>query len=115
MVTSRSTTCWIALLALCGLLFDPWAAVLSATAGTLASTAVNHWIGAHFGNAISARIPGRVAERIRRIADASDMWSLAGLRLIPVAPFSIVNDGCSGWITAEELASSTRRSTGRPR
>ena len=87
-----------AMIALCGLLFDPWAAVLSATAGTLASTAVNHWIGAHFGNAISARIPGRVAERIRRIADASDMWSLAGLRLIPVAPFSIVNlvAGASG-------------------
>jgi phospholipase D1/2 len=87
-----------AMIALCGLLFEPWAAVLSATAGVLASTAVNHWLGAHFGNAISARIPGGVAERIRRIADASDMWSLAGLRLIPVAPFSIVNlvAGASG-------------------
>ena len=87
-----------AMIALCGLLFDPLAAVLSATAGVLASTAVNHWLGAHFGNAISARIPGGVAERIRRVADASDMWSLAGLRLIPVAPFSIVNlvAGASG-------------------
>ncbi len=86
------------MIALCGLLFDPLAAVLSATAGVLASTAVNHWLGAHFGNAISARIPGGVARRIRRLADASDMWSLAGLRLIPVAPFSIVNlvAGASG-------------------
>jgi uncharacterized membrane protein YdjX (TVP38/TMEM64 family) len=86
------------MIALCGLLFDPLTAVLSATAGVLASTAVNHWLGAHFGNAISARIPGGVARRIRRVADASDMWSLAGLRLIPVAPFSIVNlvAGASG-------------------
>lgn len=80
-----------AMIALCGLLFDPWPAVLAATTGTLASTAVNHWVGVRFGNVISARIPGRVSERIRRIAAASDMWSLAGLRLIPVAPFSIVN------------------------
>lgn len=81
----------IAMIALCGLLFSPWVAVLTATAGTLASTAVNHWVGAHFGRAISARIPGRVAAQIRRVAESSDMWSLAGLRLIPVAPFSIVN------------------------
>ena len=80
-----------AMIALCGLLFDPWVAVLTATAGMLASTVVNHWIGAHFGNAISAYIPRPVAARINRVAEASDPWSLAGLRLIPIAPFTIVN------------------------
>jgi uncharacterized membrane protein YdjX (TVP38/TMEM64 family) len=87
-----------AMIALCGLLFDPWVAVLTATAGMLASTAVNHWIGAHFGNAISARVPTPVTRRIDGIAEASDAWSLAGLRLIPIAPFTVINlvAGASG-------------------
>lgn len=87
-----------AMIALCGLLFDPWIAVLTATAGMLASTAVNHWIGAHFGNAISTRVPASVTRRINRVAEASDAWSLAGLRLIPIAPFTVINlvAGASG-------------------
>ena len=80
-----------AMIALCGLLFDPWVAVLTATAGMLASTVVNHWIGSHFGNAISPHVPRPVAARINKVAAASDPWSLAGLRLIPIAPFTIVN------------------------
>jgi uncharacterized membrane protein YdjX (TVP38/TMEM64 family) len=87
-----------AMIALCGLLFDPRVAVPTATAGMLASTAVNHWIGAHFGNAISARVPAPVTRRINGIAEASDAWSLAGLRLIPIAPFTVINlvAGASG-------------------
>ncbi len=87
-----------AMIALCGLLFDPWVAVLTATAGMLAATTVNHWIGGHFGNAISAHIPGPVATRIDKLAAASDAWSLAGLRLIPIAPFTVINlvAGASG-------------------
>jgi phospholipase D1/2 len=86
------------MIALCGLLFDPWVAVLTATAGVLASTTVNHWIGSHFANAISAHIPRPVASRINKLADASDAWSLAGLRLIPIAPFTVINlvAGASG-------------------
>ncbi len=97
-----------AMIALCGLLFDPWVAVLTATAGMLASTAVNHWLGAHLGNALSARIPGRVTARINRLADASDMWSLAGLRLIPIAPFTVINlvAGASGVRLVDFLAGS---------
>jgi phosphatidylserine/phosphatidylglycerophosphate/cardiolipin synthase-like enzyme/uncharacterized membrane protein YdjX (TVP38/TMEM64 family) len=97
-----------AMIALCGLLFDPWVAVLTATAGMLASTAVNHWLGARLGNAISARIPGRVTARINKLARASDMWSLAGLRLIPIAPFTVINlvAGASGVRLADFLAGS---------
>ena len=97
-----------AMIALCGLLFDPWVAVLTATAGMLASTAVNHWLGARLGNALSARIPGRVTERINNLARASDMWSLAGLRLIPIAPFTVVNlvAGAAGVRLVDFLAGS---------
>jgi uncharacterized membrane protein YdjX (TVP38/TMEM64 family) len=96
------------MIALCGLLFDPWVAVLTATAGMLASTAVNHWLGARLGNAISARIPGRVSARINKLARASDMWSLAGLRLIPIAPFTVINlvAGASGVRLMDFLAGS---------
>ncbi len=97
-----------AMIALCGLLFDPWVAVLTATAGMLASTAVNHWLGARLGNALSVRIPGRVTAKINKLARASDMWSLAGLRLIPIAPFTVVNlvAGASGVRLADFLAGS---------
>ena len=97
-----------AMIALCGLLFEPWVAVLTATTGVLASTAVNHWIGARFGSTMSTRIPGGVTRRINRIAAASDMWSLAALRLIPIAPFTVVNlvAGASGVSLRDFLAGS---------
>lgn len=87
-----------AMIALCGLLFGPWVAVITATTGVLASTVVNHWIGAQFGSTLSPRIPSGVTRRIKRIAEASDIWSLAALRLIPIAPFTVVNllAGASG-------------------
>ena len=79
------------MLAVCALLFDPWTASMVGIVGTLAATAVNHWIGGHFAQVISAKIPRRIAGKISRVAASSDIWSLAGLRLIPIAPFSIVN------------------------
>lgn len=96
------------MIALCGLLFEPWIAVLTATTGMLASTAVNHWIGARFGSTMSARVPGGVTRRISRIAAASDMWSLAALRLIPIAPFTVINvvAGASGVRLRDFLAGS---------
>ena len=80
-----------AMIAVCGLMFEPVTAVVTAAAGVLVSTVLNHWIGLRFRDAISSRVPQVVEERIKSIADASDMWSLAGLRLIPIAPFTIVN------------------------
>ncbi|MGR8920829.1 MAG: phospholipase D-like domain-containing protein [Gammaproteobacteria bacterium] len=79
------------LIALCALLFDPWVAAVSATAGTLAATAVNHWLGSRFHEALMYRIPDAVTDRIGRLASSSDAWALAGLRLIPIAPFTFVN------------------------
>ena len=79
------------MIAVCALLFDPWTASVVGITGTLASTVVNHWIGGHFGRVIEKRIPDRIFERINAIAKSSDIWSLAGLRLIPVAPFTVIN------------------------
>lgn len=79
------------MIAVCALLFDPWEASLTALAGTLLAATANHWIGGHFSNVVAARVPRKAAERIKRMAKSSDMWSLAGLRLIPIAPFTIIN------------------------
>jgi uncharacterized membrane protein YdjX (TVP38/TMEM64 family) len=79
------------MIALCGLLFEPLVASLTAIAGTLAATVVNYRLGQYFVDMISAKIPDTVSRRIDVIAKSSDVLSLTGLRLIPIAPFTIVN------------------------
>jgi phospholipase D1/2 len=79
------------MIALCALLFPPWIASLAAVAGTLASTLVNYEIGRHLGKAVERRVPRSLLDRMRSLGRSADTWSLAGLRLIPVAPFSVVN------------------------
>ena len=79
------------MIALCALLFSPWTASLAAIAGTLASTLVNYEIGRHLGKAVERRAPRSLLDRMRKLGRSADTWSLAGLRLIPVAPFAIVN------------------------
>ena len=37
------------------------------------------------------KVPDSVTEKINSIASSSDVWTLAGLRLIPIAPFTLVN------------------------
>lgn len=79
------------MIALCALLFDPWVASASALAGTLLATAANHWLGGHFHGALMRRVPDAITDRISSLASSSDVWTLAGLRLIPIAPFTFVN------------------------
>lgn len=79
------------MIALCALLFDPWIASAISLAGTLGATAVNHWLGSRFHTTLMHRIPNGITDRISRIASSSDVWTLAALRLIPIAPFTVVN------------------------
>lgn len=79
------------MIALCALIFGPWVASLSAIAGTLAATVVNHEIGRHLGRAVEGRAPRAVTVRMKALGRSSDAWSLAGLRLIPIAPFTVIN------------------------
>ena len=81
----------IGMIALCALLFDPWTASASALAGTLAATIVNHWLGSRFHSTLMRKVPDSITEKISSIASSSDVWTLAGLRLVPIAPFTFVN------------------------
>jgi phospholipase D1/2 len=79
------------MIALCALLFDPWIACAAALGGTLSATIVNHWLGSHFHSALMRRVPGWITDKISAVASSADTWTLAALRLIPIAPFTIVN------------------------
>ena len=79
------------MIAVCALLFDPWVASVSALLGVLLATTVNHWLGGHFHGALMKRMPDAIADKIGTIASSSDIWTLAGLRLVPIAPFTVVN------------------------
>jgi phosphatidylserine/phosphatidylglycerophosphate/cardiolipin synthase-like enzyme/uncharacterized membrane protein YdjX (TVP38/TMEM64 family) len=79
------------MIAICALVFDPWIACISALTGTLLATAVNHWLGKRFHGVLMDRVPDRITDKIATIASSSDVWTLAGLRLVPVAPFTAVN------------------------
>jgi phosphatidylserine/phosphatidylglycerophosphate/cardiolipin synthase-like enzyme/uncharacterized membrane protein YdjX (TVP38/TMEM64 family) len=94
------------MIAICALVFDPWIACISALAGTLLATAVNHWLGKRFHGALMDRIPDTITDKIATIASSSDVWTLAGLRLVPIAPFTAVNlaVGATGVALAPFLA-----------
>jgi len=79
------------MVALCAVLFSPWVASLSAIVGILAATAVNHWLGGHYHNTLMQQVPDRITDRISTLAASSDAWTLAGLRLLPIAPFTLIN------------------------
>jgi phospholipase D1/2 len=79
------------MVAICAVLFSPWVASVSAIVGILAATAVNHWLGAHYHDRLMRRVPDRITDRISSLAASSDVWSLAGLRLLPIAPFTLIN------------------------
>jgi phosphatidylserine/phosphatidylglycerophosphate/cardiolipin synthase-like enzyme/uncharacterized membrane protein YdjX (TVP38/TMEM64 family) len=81
----------VGMIAVCALLFPPWIAAATALTGTLLATVSNHWVGGHFGQFILNRVPDAIENKIRGLAEASDVWSLASLRLIPIAPFTVVN------------------------
>ena len=79
------------MIALIALLFEPLVASLVSTAGVALATALTHYIGSFYAEGIGSRLPQQVMQRVKRMAAASDVWSLVGLRLIPIAPFTIVN------------------------
>lgn len=81
----------LAMIAVCGLIFDPWIASLTAMVGTLLAAAANHWVGLHFSRIVSGRIPKSVQSKIDKVASSADILSLAGIRLIPIAPFTVIN------------------------
>lgn len=79
------------LIALSALLFEPVVAAAVSIFGTAISTIATHRIGVTFAGPVSARLPAKLLSRVEKLAAGSDTMSMVGLRLLPIAPFAVVN------------------------
>lgn len=70
--------------------FGPIAGGVIAFVGSLASAGVLHQIGAAFPEHVFSRFAGRHAERLRERVARHGLLAVAVVRLLPIAPYSIV-------------------------
>jgi len=73
------------------LVFDPWTALLHAMSGSLVSAAVGWTIGRLAGRGRLRRMAGHGASRVGRLIRDQGVLTMAAVRLIPVAPYGVVN------------------------
>lgn len=71
--------------------FGPWLGFSYALAGVLASALLTYAIGARFGQSALRRLIGARLERIRKRIVQRGVFAVAAIRLVPVAPFTVVN------------------------
>jgi uncharacterized membrane protein YdjX (TVP38/TMEM64 family) len=74
-----------------GIVFGPLVGGFYALAGALLSAAVTYWIGARIGRNSVRHLAGRRLNRITRRLAKKGVVAIAIIRLLPIAPFSIVN------------------------
>ena len=79
------------LIGVTGFVFDPLAAVFYAITGSLASALVTYQIGRWLGRDTVRRLSGRRINRLSRRIARRGVLAVTVLRLMPVAPFSLVN------------------------
>lgn len=79
------------LIAVTALLFDPFYGFINSTLGSLASAMALYLIGSLIGRDSIRRIAGRNINRISRAIAKRGIITMVVLRIIPVAPFSIIN------------------------
>ncbi|MDB5902485.1 MAG: rane protein [Betaproteobacteria bacterium] len=80
-----------ALIIATGIVFGPLLGGIYALAGALLSAAVTYWIGARLGRDTVRNLAGPRLNRITRRLARKGTVAIAVIRLLPVAPFSVVN------------------------
>jgi uncharacterized membrane protein YdjX (TVP38/TMEM64 family) len=81
----------IILIAATAAAFGPWLGFAYALAGVLASALVSYAIGARFGQETLRGLLGPRLERIRRQIERRGVLAVATVRVVPVAPFTVIN------------------------
>jgi uncharacterized membrane protein YdjX (TVP38/TMEM64 family) len=81
----------IVLIAATGAVFGPWLGFVYALIGVLTSALVTFVIGARYGQRPLRRMIGPRLERIRRQIERKGVVAVAAIRVVPIAPFTIVN------------------------
>jgi len=71
--------------------FGPWLGFLYGAAGSLASALVAYGIGVLIGTNAMRELLGERLDRIRGRMDRGGMLAIMAVRLVPVAPFALVN------------------------
>ena len=71
--------------------FGPWPGLAYATAGVLVSAMVTYAVGARLGKEALRNVLGPRLNRIRRRIARRGVIAVATIRLVPLAPFTVVN------------------------
>jgi phospholipase D1/2 len=71
--------------------FGPWWGFVYALVGTMLSAIIGHTIGRTVGADAIERWSGPRVDAIKLRVRASGMWAVAGLRMVPLGPFTLVN------------------------
>lgn len=71
--------------------FGGWLGMLLATAGAMLSAIVTYLIGLRIGQRSLRRVVGPRISRIRHGMSDHGVLAVAGIRLVPIAPFTLVN------------------------
>jgi len=81
----------VVLIAATAAAFGPWIGLLTATAGVMASALVVFLIGRGLGRERLQTLLGARALRVQRRIVDKGVLAVAVIRMVPIAPFSIVN------------------------
>ncbi len=79
------------LVAATAIALGPLWGIPTAMAGALASAAALFWVGRCLGRGPVERYGGPLVRRVSKRLGASGVFAVAGLRAVPVAPFTVVN------------------------
>jgi len=71
--------------------FGPWWGMVYSTAGVAASAGLMFAVGARFGQDVPKRLLGKRWERLGDRLQRRGLLAMVALRVVPVAPFSLVN------------------------
>jgi phosphatidylserine/phosphatidylglycerophosphate/cardiolipin synthase-like enzyme/uncharacterized membrane protein YdjX (TVP38/TMEM64 family) len=72
-------------------IFGPWLGMLYATLGVVASALMMYFVGAWLGRDLLHRMLGARYERICKAIDRRGVLTVVAIRLVPVAPVTLVN------------------------
>jgi uncharacterized membrane protein YdjX (TVP38/TMEM64 family) len=71
--------------------FGPWLGFVYAAAGALASAVVAYGVGALAGRQTLEDVMGPRLNRVRRTITRRGVFAIAAIRMVPIAPFTLVN------------------------
>jgi len=86
-----------AMILITAMIFGPVAGSLYALIGSLAGAAVTYAIGAMLGRDFVRTIAGRKWQRLEKKVAETGIIAVTALRLLPVAPFTVVNIVCGAF------------------